>query len=156
MAGNVYHAKVALTRAQAKAVLEGAVFQARKADLPPLTIVVLDGGGHLVAAEREDGCAPLRFPVAQGKAFAALGIGVASGVIGERNSERPAFLASVAAASQGHFVAVAGGVPILDQSGYVIGAVGVSGASSGEDEQAAIAGIDAAGLAWGLEPAPDK
>ncbi|CEP34794.1 MAG: heme-binding protein [Gammaproteobacteria bacterium] len=125
---------------------------ARKADLTPLTIVVLDGGGNLVAAEREDGCAPLRFPVAKGKAYASLGIGVASGVLGERNAERTAFVASVASASQGHFVAVAGGVPILNEQSHVIGAVGVSGASSDEDQQAAIAGIELAELRWGLEP----
>ncbi len=102
--------------------------------------------------EREDGCAPLRFPVASGKAFAALGNGAASGVIGARNDERPAFLASVAAASGGRSIPVAGGVLILDVDQCVIGAVGVSGASSAEDEQAAIAGIEAAGLSWGLEP----
>ncbi|WP_249978346.1 GlcG/HbpS family heme-binding protein [Vreelandella olivaria] len=152
MASNVFHCSVQLTREQARKILDGARQQARHAELPPLTLVVLDGGGHVVAAEREDGCAPLRFPVAQGKAFAALGIGIASGVVGERNSERPAFLASVAAASQGHFVPVAGGVPILNDQHCVIGAVGVSGASSGEDQQAAIKGIESAGLRWGLAP----
>ena len=155
MAGNVYLANVQLTRVQARAMVEGAIAQAREADLTPLTIVVLDGGGHIVVAEREDGCAPLRYPVAQGKAYAALGIGVASGVSGERNQERPAFLASVAAASQGHFIPVAGGVLILDEQDCVVGAVGVSGASSSEDQQAAIAGIEAAGFKWGLEPTPD-
>ncbi len=152
MAGQVFHCSVQLTREQSRKVIDGAVALAREAKLPPLTIVVLDGGGNLVAAEREDGCAPLRFPVAQGKAYAALGIGVASGVLGVRNAERTAFVASVAAASQGHFVAVAGGVPILNEHNCVIGAVGVSGASSDEDQQAAIAGIELAGLCWGLEP----
>ncbi|WP_252106307.1 MULTISPECIES: heme-binding protein [unclassified Halomonas] len=149
---NVYLASVQLTRSQAKRILEGAVDKAREFDLPPLTLVVLDGGGHLVAAEREDGCGPLRFPVANGKAFAALGMGIASGVMGARNQERPAFLASVAAASQGQVVPVAGGVPILDDQQRVIGAVGVSGASSDEDQSVAIAGIEAANLAFGLEP----
>lgn len=152
MAGNVFHCSVQLTREQGRRIIDGAMEQARKENLPPLTIVVLDGGGHLVAAEREDGCAPLRFPVAKGKAYAALGIGVASGVVGERNAERTAFVASVAAASHGHFVAVAGGVPILNDQQRVIGAVGVSGASSEEDQQAAIAGIEQAGLCWGLAP----
>lgn len=152
MAGNVFHCSVQLTREQGRRIIDGAIEQARKENLPPLTIVVLDGGGHLVAAEREDGCAPLRFPVANGKAYAALGIGVASGVVGERNAERTAFVASVAAASQGHFVAVAGGVPILNDQQRVIGAVGVSGASSEEDQQAAIAGIEQAVLCWGLAP----
>lgn len=152
MAGKVFRSSVQLTRAQARAVLDGAFAKAREAAMEPLTVVVLDGGGHVVAAEREDGCAPLRFPVAQGKAFASLGNGVASGVVGSRNAERPAFLASVAAASDGQFIPVPGGVLILDSEECVIGAVGASGASSGEDESAAIAGIEAAGLAWGLEP----
>lgn len=152
MAGQVFHCSVQLTREQSRRIVDGAMQQARHLALPPLTIVVLDGGGNLVAAEREDGCAPLRFAVAQGKAYAALGIGIASGVIGARNAERTAFVASVAAASQGHFVAVAGGVPILNQHSCLIGAVGVSGASSEEDQQAAIAGIELAGLPWGLEP----
>lgn len=148
----VFRCSVQLTRAQGRGIIDGAIAAAREESLPPLTLVVLDGGGHPVAAEREDGCAPLRFPVARGKAHAALGIGVASGVVGERNAGRPAFLASVATAAGGHFVPVAGGVPILDAEGGVIGAVGVSGASSEEDERAAIAGIEAAGLAWGREP----
>ncbi|WP_416137874.1 GlcG/HbpS family heme-binding protein [Halomonas sp. HK25] len=152
MAGKVYRSRVLLGRAEARDILDGAFALARAQEMEPLTVVVLDGGGHPVAAEREDGCAPLRFPVASGKAFTALGNGAASGVIGERNTERPAFLASVAAASGGRSIPVAGGVLILDDDRCVIGAVGVSGASSAEDEQAAIAGIEAAGLAWGLEP----
>ncbi|EWH01655.1 GlcG/HbpS family heme-binding protein [Halomonas sp. BC04] len=152
MAGKVFRSSVQITRERARAILDGAFAQARGAGTEPLTAVVLDGGGHVVAAEREDGCAPLRFPVARGKAFAALGIGVASGVVGARNTERPAFLASVSAASDGHFIPVAGGVLILDDDQCVIGAVGVSGASSAEDESAAIAGIRAVGLAHGLEP----
>lgn len=152
MAGKVFRSSVQLTRAQARAILDGAFAKAREVAMEPLTVVVLDGGGHVVASEREDGCAPLRFPVARGKAFASLGNGAASGVVGARNAERPAFLASVAAASDGHFIPVPGGVLILDSEECVIGAVGASGASSGEDENAAIAGIEAAGLAWGLEP----
>lgn len=152
MAGKVYRSRVLLGRSEARGILDGAFALARAQEMEPLTVVVLDGGGHVVAAEREDGCAPLRFPVASGKAFAALGNGAASGVIGERNAERPAFLASVAAASGGRSIPVAGGVLILDDDQCVIGAVGVSGASSAQDERAAIAGIEAAGLAWGLEP----
>nr|WP_163502268.1 heme-binding protein [Halomonas socia] len=152
MAGKVYRCRVDLTRAQARNILDAAFARARADEMEPLSVVVLDGGGHVVAAEREDGCAPLRLPVARGKAFAALGNGAASGVIGERNAERPAFLASVAAASGGHFVPVAGGVLILDEQQLVIGAVGVSGASSPQDQDAAQAGIEAAGLAWGLAP----
>jgi uncharacterized protein GlcG (DUF336 family) len=72
--------------------------------------------------------------------------------VGERNEQRPAFLASVAAAADGQFVPVAGGVLILDLNDEVIGAVGISGASSDEDEQVAIAGIEAAGFKVGTAP----
>ncbi|MCQ4320169.1 heme-binding protein [Pseudomonas stutzeri] len=121
--------------------------------MEPLTLFVMDAGGNLIAAEREDGCAPLRFPVARGKAFAALGNGVSSRTVGERNESRPAFLAAVAAASDGHFVPVPGGVLILSNDDEVIGAVGASGASSDEDERVAVVGIEAAGLRAGIVPA---
>lgn len=153
MAGKVYRTRVVVTRQQAREMLDGAFAEARRCKMEPLTAVVLDNGGHVIAAEREDGCAPLRFDVARGKAYAALGNGVASRVVGERNAERPAFLASVAAAADGRFVPVAGGVVILDADGEVIGAVGVSGASSDEDESAAMAGIRQAGLMPGIAPA---
>lgn len=152
MAGKVFRSHFQLGRSRARDILDGAFAKARDDGMEPLTVVVLDCGGHIVAAEREDGCAPLRFSVAQGKAFAALGYGASSGVVGARNAERPAFLASVAVASGGHFVPVPGGVLILDDDTRVIGAVGASGASSAEDEVAAITGIVAAGLAWGVEP----
>ncbi|MFD2436656.1 GlcG/HbpS family heme-binding protein [Modicisalibacter luteus] len=90
--------------------------------------------------------------MARGKAYAALGNGVASRIVGERNEQRPAFLASVAAASDGQFVPVPGGLVILNEKSCVIGAVGISGASSDEDEQAALAGIHEAGFRAGLAP----
>ena len=152
MAGKVYRSHVQISRLQARQIIEAAFGNARNAAMEPLTVVVLDLGGNVIAAEREDGCAPLRFPVARGKAYAALGNGVASRIVGERNAERPAFLASVAAASDGKFVPVPGGVVILDANSQVIGAVGISGASSDEDEQAAMAGIREAGFQPGLAP----
>lgn len=152
MAGKVYRTSMKISREQARQILDAAFAEARAQKMDPVTAFVMDGGGHLIAAEREDGCAPLRLPVARGKAFAALGYGVASRSVGERNEQRPAFLASVAAASDGHFIPVPGGVLILDREDEVIGAVGVSGASSDEDERAAVAGIEAAGYKAGLAP----
>lgn len=152
MAGKVFRSSVKITRVQARQILDAAFAQARAQDMDPLTAYVMDGGGNLIAAEREDGCAPLRLPVARGKAFAALGNGASSRTIGERNELRPAFLSSVAAASDGTFIPVPGGVLILDANNEVIGAVGVSGASSDEDEHVAIAGIEAAGYKVGLAP----
>ena len=152
MAGKVFHSYVQISRLQARQIIDTAFSEARDAGMEPLTAVVLDMGGNVIAAEREDGCAPLRFPVAKGKAYAALGNGVASRIVGERNLERPAFLASVAAAADGQFIPVPGGVLILDPEDRVIGAVGISGASSDEDEQAAMAGIRKAGFQAGLMP----
>ncbi|WP_313289038.1 GlcG/HbpS family heme-binding protein [Stutzerimonas nitrititolerans] len=152
MAGKVYRSRVAISRSQARRMLDATFAEARARDMEPLTAFVMDGGGNLVAAEREDGCAPLRLPVARGKAFAALGNGVSSRTVGERNELRPAFLASVAAASDGHFVPVPGGVLILDEHDEVIGAMGVSGASSDEDEHVAVTGIEAAGFKVGIVP----
>ncbi len=152
MAGKVFRSHVQISRLQARQIIDTAFSEARDAGMEPLTVVVLDMGGNVIAAEREDGCAPLRFPVAKGKAYAALGNGVASRVVGERNSERPAFLASVAAAADGQFIPVPGGVVILDAQSQVVGAVGISGASSDEDERAAMAGIRKAGFQSGLAP----
>jgi glc operon protein GlcG len=152
MAGKVFRSHFQISRLQARQIIDTAFSKARNAGMEPLTAVVLDMGGNVIAAEREDGCAPLRFPVARGKAYAALGNGVASRIVGERNEQRPAFLASVAAASDGQFVPVPGGLVILNEKNCVIGAVGISGASSDEDEQAALAGIHEAGFRAGLAP----
>ncbi|MEH6356606.1 MAG: heme-binding protein [Marinobacter sp.] len=152
MAGKVFRSSVKISRAQARQIVDGAFAIARARDMDPLTVFVMDGGGNMIAAEREDGCAPLRLPVSRGKAFAALGNGASSRTVGERNEQRPAFLASVAAAAGGQFIPVAGGVLILDPNDEVIGAVGISGASSDEDEQVAIAGIEAAGFKAGIAP----
>ena len=123
---------------------------ARERDLKPMTVVVLDGGGHPIALEREDGAGIARFDIARGKASAALGVGTTSGGFGAANQERPAFLAAVSDATGGRAVPVAGGVPVLDGSGRIIGAVGVSGDTSEADEAVALAGIEAAGLRAGV------
>lgn len=137
---------VSLELERARQVVQGALSAGRENNLNPLTVVVLDAGGHLVAMEREDGSGVLRFDVARGKAYAALGIGLDSEAIGKANAERIAFLAAVAAAAGGRFVPVAGGVLILGADGEAVGAVGVSGDTSDADAACANAGIAAAGL----------
>jgi glc operon protein GlcG len=143
---------VSLPVNKARQIVKAALEQGRRQQLAPLAVVVLDAGGHEIVFEREDGAGPLRFEIARGKAAGALGFGVSSRVIGERNQGRDAFLAAVAAASGGRFVPVAGGVLVLDAQGLAIGAVGVSGDTSDADEAVAIAGIEAAGLAAGTAP----
>src|SRR5205814_8004454 len=122
----------------------------------PLVVAVLDSGGQLVCFKRGDGAGVLRFDIAFGKAYAALGMGIPTRAIRDRLAQRPAFQGAVAAASDGRFIPVPGGVLILDAAGAAIGSVGISGDSSEKDEYCAITAIQAAGLAADPpEPAPN-
>jgi glc operon protein GlcG len=132
-------------------ICDAAIAARRKENLLPLAVAVLDSGGHLVAFKREDGCGVLRFDIALGKAWAALGMGMSTRLIRDRMAQRPAFQSALAAASDGRFVPVPGGVLILGAKGVAIGAVGISGDTSDKDEYCAISAIRAAGLA--SEPA---
>jgi uncharacterized protein GlcG (DUF336 family) len=152
---SVFSLSVDLSLEQARMIVRGTLQEGRRRELMPLAVIVLDAGGHLIAMEREDGSGVLRFGVAQGKAYGALGVGIASRIVGERNEGRDAFLGSVAAASGGRFVPVAGGVLILNVDGKVIGAAGVSGDTSDADEACAVHGIEAAGLRPAIDTPDD-
>ena len=135
-----------LRLADADKIANEALAAARAAEMLPLTIAVVDSGGQMVVLKREDGCGIVRSEIATGKACAALGMGESSRTLRNRLKERPAFQAAISAASDGRFVAVPGGVLILDSQGAAIGAVGISGDTSDCDEYAAITGIRAAGF----------
>jgi len=137
---------VDLPLAGAERIADATLTAGRAESLLPLTVAVLDAGGHVVVLKREDGSGILRAAIAQGKAHGALGMGIGTRVIRDRLRERPAFQAAIAAASEGRFIPVPGGVLICRPDGAVIGAVGVSGDASDKDEYAAIAGVRAAGL----------
>lgn len=143
----VVNVKSSLALRQAERMIDGALEAARAAGLLPLTVAVLDSGGHLVAFKREDGCGVLRFDIAFGKAWGALGMGISSRTIRDRLGNRPAFQGALASASEGRFVPVPGGVLALDTEGNAIGAIGISGDASDRDEYAAIMGVHAAGFA---------
>ncbi len=129
---------------QAVKIAGAAVEKGRADGRHPLTVAVLDAGGHLVAFMRQDESGILRPEIAIGKAYGALGFGLGSRDLKEKN---PQFLAAVAAASGGRMIPAPGGVLILDpKTGAIIGAVGISGDVSDNDEAAALAGIEAAGL----------
>lgn len=153
MSADVFALHVTLPLEKARAIITAALAEGRRRGLQPLTVVVLDVGGHIVSLDREDGSGNLRINVARGKAAGALGVGLGSGTIGTRNQGRDAFLAGVAVASGGEFIPVAGSVLILDDDGRAIGAVGISGDTSAEDEACAIAGVEAAGFRAGLDAA---
>jgi len=130
----------------ARTVVAGARAYGRREGLRPLTVVVLDAGGHVVAAEREDGASIKRFEIAHGKAHGALALGMGSRAIMARAEQQPYFVVAAAAAVGGGLVPVPGGVLALDGSGTTIGAVGISGDTSDADEAACVAGLVAAGL----------
>jgi len=114
--------------------------------LLPLAVAVLDAGGQTVSYRREDGCGVLRHDIAHGKAWGALGMGMATRQIRDRLANRPSFQAALAAASGGRFIPTPGGVLIVNEQGLAIGAVGISGDASDKDEFCAIEAIRAAGL----------
>ena len=136
-----------VTFEQAKIIVSTALAKGREENFMPLTVAVLDSGGHLVHFAREDDSGILRPDIAIGKAWGALGMGVASRTLRDRLTDRPHFIAALTAASSGRFIPVPGGVLIRTEAGKILGAVGVSGDTSEKDEFAAIMGIHAAGLA---------
>jgi uncharacterized protein GlcG (DUF336 family) len=135
-----------LTLAQASTIVDIALATARDMELVPMTVAVLDAGGHLVAFKREDRSGILRYDIAYGKAWGALGMGFGSRTLYERAANTPQFFNALYVASGGRVVTNPGGVLIRDAEGEIVGAVGISGDTSDKDEACAIAGIEAAGL----------
>jgi uncharacterized protein GlcG (DUF336 family) len=138
-----------LTLPQALAVIDAALAEARAKAYKPMGVVVVDAAGQVKAAARDDGATALRIEIANGKASAALGMGVSSRVLAQRAKELPAFLTALAAVSSQKFLPQTGAVLIKDAAGEVIGAAGASGGTGDEDEAICIAGIAAAGLSHG-------
>ncbi|EJL25043.1 heme-binding protein [Novosphingobium sp. AP12] len=138
-----------ITLDQARTLIAATRSKGREMSLNPLTIVILDSGGHLVAMEREDGSGYGRPDVASGKAAGALAMGVSSRKLGDMAADRPQFMAALSAAWNGRLIPAAGGVLVKDDAGNLLGAIGVSGDLSDKDEEAAFAGVAAAGLIAG-------
>ncbi|MFD1507031.1 heme-binding protein [Georgenia yuyongxinii] len=130
----------------ARTLVAGALAAGQERGLKPLTVVVLDAGGHLVAAERQDGSSNKRFEIAHGKAHGALSLGMGSRALMTRAEQQPFFIAAATSAIGGALVPVPGGVLVRDAAGGLRGAVGISGDTSDNDEAAAVAGIDAVGM----------
>ena len=135
-----------LTLAQANALIDAALAQGAQLGLKPLTVAVLDAGGHLIACQRQDGASNMRVKLAAGKASGALALGVSSRRIGDMALERPHFIAAVDSMAESGMVPAAGGVIITDAAGTILGAIGVTGDTSDNDEACALAAIESAGL----------
>ena len=117
-----------------------------KRGLKPLSVVVLDAGGQVRAFEREDGASNARFEIAFGKANGALALGLGSRALMVRAEQQPYFIAAVTAAIGGSLVPVPGGVLVQTADGELIGALGITGDTSDNDEAAAVDAIEAVGL----------
>ena len=139
-----------VTLAQACTLVDAALARGAELGLAPLTVAVLDPGGHLIALKRQDLSGILRVEIAVAKAWGMLGMGLpARGVI-TRAQQAPQFFAALSVLSGGRMIPVPGGVP-LTHDGTVVGAAGISGDTSDNDEACAIHGALAAGLVPWLE-----
>lgn len=135
-----------ISLAKARTIVRNTLKKGREMELQPLSVVVLDTGGHVKAFEREDGASPGRFEIARGKAFGAVMTGMPGSALHKRAQEQSFFANALNGAFDGKVVPVPGGVLVKDSRGRIVGAVGVSGDTSDNDAAAAMAGIETAGL----------
>lgn len=134
-----------LTLDHARSIITAAFGHAHAANMAKLAIAVLDARGALKLFAAEDGTSLGREQIARAKANGALAMGFGSRALAARAAANPLFLAAVGPLVGG-LVPVPGGVLIRDQDGLILGAVGISGDTSDNDEACALAGIAAAGL----------
>lgn len=139
-----------LTLKEAQTIVDATLKKGREKNMKPLTVAVLDARGCLISFAMEGG-GLLRESVAKGKAWGALGMGRASRGLEQMAKDRPHFMNAIVEASGGRVIPVPGGVLIKDKAGAIVGAVGVSGDTSDNDEIAGVAGIEAAGFAAGVD-----
>ena len=137
---------MAISLSQSRMLIEGALAEGRALGLNPLSVVVLDPRAAMVAMMSEDGVSQMRARIAHGKANAAIALGMGTRALMNRAEQQAYFIQAVNGVAGGDMVPVPGGVLIQDQEGALLGAVGISGDTSDNDEAAAIAGIEAAGL----------
>lgn len=130
----------------ALAIAQRTLAEGRARSFAPLTAAALDSGGHVVALLRADGSSLLRPQIATGKAWGTLGLGFGGRELAQRAAKMPDFFNALSDLSGGHMVPVPGGVLIRSPSGALLGAVGVSGDTSDNDEVCAVEAVHAAGL----------
>ena len=135
-----------LTQAQASQITAAASQYRAQKGYQPMGFAVLDASGHLMAYLREDGASMFRFDIARAKAWGAVGMGQSSRALAERAKDNPNFFVALAATAEGKFLPQPGAVLIRSANGQVIGAVGASGGTGDQDEEACAAGVHAAGL----------
>ena len=137
---------MSITLAQATIIIEAALGKGRELALKPLSVVVLDNRASLVAAMSEDGVSQMRARIAHGKANAAIALGLGTRALMNRAEQQAYLIQAINGLAGGDMVPVPGGVLIRDDAGQLLGAIGISGDTSDNDEAAALAGIATAGL----------
>lgn len=135
-----------ISLAQANSIIAAAFEKSVELGLKPLSVAVLDAGGHMIAFQRQDGTSNLRPQIACGKAGGALALGMSSRKIRDMATDWPAFVSSLGPISPLGVIPAVGGVIVVDAEGAPLGAVGVTGDTGDNDERCALAGIAAAGL----------
>lgn len=131
---------------KARALIRQCMLKGAEMELKPLSVIVLDDGGNILAFERADGAAPGRFQIAHGKAYGAVMLGMAGQAQMARAEAQAYFMQAVNGAFGGAVVPVPGGILVRNQRGQVVGAVGVTGDTSDNDAIVGLAGIEAVGL----------
>ncbi len=134
-----------LTLASAQTIITKTLDHAKSANFKALGVVVLDARGTVIAAATQDGSSLARFDLAKAKANGVISFNMGSRGIEKLAKDRPHFLAGALGVIDG-IIPVPGGVLIKSADGKILGAVGVSGDTSDNDEAAALAGIQVAGL----------
>ncbi|WP_420566988.1 GlcG/HbpS family heme-binding protein [Thalassovita sp.] len=135
-----------LSLRKARTIIRKVFEVGREMELKPLSTVVLDAGGNVIAFERGDGAAPGRFQIAFGKAYGTVMLGMPGKAQMARAEQQPYFMTALAGVYGGNVVPVPGGVLVRNKKGVVVGAVGVTGDTSDNDATAALAGIESVGL----------
>jgi uncharacterized protein GlcG (DUF336 family) len=135
-----------ISHRKARTIIAKTLAKGREMDLKPLSVVVLDAGGHVIAFEREDGASPGRFEIARGKAYGAVMLGMPGSAQMALAEQQAYFMAAVNGVYGGQVIPVPGGILVKDKRDNVIGAVGVTGDTSDNDAEAGMAGIEAAGM----------
>lgn len=135
-----------ISLAAANTMITTALEKGAELDLKPLSVIVLDAGGHVIAFQRQDGASNLRFKIAHGKAYGAISMGIGSRALFQRAQEQAFFINAVNALADGALVPVPGGVLVKTSDGTLIGAVGITGDTSENDEACAITAIEQQGF----------
>lgn len=143
-----------ITLAQADAIADRALQAGRDHKFKPLTVAILDAGGHLKVLKRADDASLLRPDIAIGKAWGVLGMGLGGRELARRADKMPTFFTALNAMSGGRMVALAGGALIRDGSGAIIGSIGISGDTSDNDDKCLVEAVTAQGLVADTGDAP--